>query len=109
MEIGADVIVVQGTDAGGHGWERGAGLITLLPEIVDLLKSRGMEGKVPLIAAGGIMDGRGVVAAFALGEFVIHFEHIEATLLMRYRSTWCLHGNEGSSFLLLVINVSLLT
>lgn len=57
-----DVLVIQGSDAGGHGLERGAGIVSLLPEIDTALQS-----SVPLVAAGGISDGRGVAAALALG------------------------------------------
>ena len=57
---GADILVVQGTEAGGHGAARG--LITLVPEIVDLVK-----GRIPVVAAGGIADGRGLAAAVMLG------------------------------------------
>ena len=65
-----DVLVVQGTDAGGHGLEKCAGLITLLPEVDDTLSTccRNTDFTKPaLVAAGGIMDGRGVAAALALG------------------------------------------
>jgi nitronate monooxygenase len=61
-----DVLCVQGNDAGGHGYEKGASLITLLPEIADALASAG-HGHIPLIAAGGISDSRSAAAAFALG------------------------------------------
>jgi len=57
---GADILVAQGTEAGGHGAARG--LITLVPEIVDLVK-----GRIPVVAAGGIADGRGLAAAVMLG------------------------------------------
>jgi nitronate monooxygenase len=66
-ENGADVIIAQGAEAGGH---RGMfltediseqpGTFALLPQVVDAVK-------VPVIAAGGIADGRGIAAAFALG------------------------------------------
>ena len=66
-ENGADVIIAQGAEAGGH---RGMfltediaeqpGTFALVPQIVDAVK-------VPVIAAGGIADGRGIAAAFALG------------------------------------------
>jgi nitronate monooxygenase len=66
-ESGADVIIAQGYDAGGHrgsfSGSPGAGMIgtmALVPQIADAVR-------VPVIAAGGIADGRGIVAAFALG------------------------------------------
>ena len=65
---GADVIVVQGMEAGGHRAAFRAqdaeselvGLISLLPAVVDAVR-------VPVVATGGIADGRGVAAALALG------------------------------------------
>ncbi|KAF2492732.1 NPD-domain-containing protein [Lophium mytilinum] len=62
----SDVLVMQGADAGGHGFEKSAGIISLLPEAVDALEKAGF-GHIPLVAAGGIADGRGVAAALALG------------------------------------------
>lgn len=59
VEVGADVVVAQGTDAGGHGGSRGT--IGFVPVVVDL------AGEIPVLAAGGIGDGRGVAAALALG------------------------------------------
>ncbi|KXX81998.1 Nitronate monooxygenase [Madurella mycetomatis] len=66
---GADVLVVQGVDAGGHQFARGgAGVVSLVPEVVDMLEGLDLEGKeVPVVAAGGVVDGRGVAAALALG------------------------------------------
>ena len=60
-----DVICVQGSDAGGHGSEKGAGIISLVPEISDALSDAGHD--IHLVAAGGIVDGRGAAAALALG------------------------------------------
>jgi enoyl-[acyl-carrier protein] reductase II len=57
-EAGADAVVAQGTEAGGHTGEIGA--LALVPQVVDAVK-------IPVLAAGGIVDGRGVVAALALG------------------------------------------
>ena len=61
-----DVLVVQGADAGGHGLEQGAGIISLVPEVHDALQAAGLSG-ISLVAAGGIVEGRGVAAALALG------------------------------------------
>lgn len=67
-ECQPDVLVVQGTDAGGHGLtQAGASLMTLLPEVVDNLASHCKDKKIKLVAAGGITDGRGIAAALTLG------------------------------------------
>lgn len=56
---GADVLVAQGTEAGGHGATRAT--LPLVPAVVDV------AGAVPVLAAGGIADGRGLAAALMLG------------------------------------------
>jgi nitronate monooxygenase len=61
MEVGADLIVAQGTEAGGHGARRGWSTLAFVPAVADLV------GPTPVLAAGGIADGRGVAAALALG------------------------------------------
>jgi nitronate monooxygenase len=61
-----DVLCLQGADAGGHGFEKGASIISLLPETSDALAREGFS-HIPLVASGGIADGRGVAAALALG------------------------------------------
>lgn len=59
-----DVVVVQGSESGGHGRATdGMGLMSLLPEVADAMA----ESQIPLLAAGGIVDGRGVGAALCLG------------------------------------------
>ena len=60
-----DVIVLQGSDAGGHGLKHSAGLISLVPEAYDALLDKGLH--TPLVAAGGISDGRGIAAVLMLG------------------------------------------
>ncbi len=57
--LGADVIVAQGTDGGGHGADRAT--LPLVPAVVDV------AGDIPVVAAGGIADGRGLAAALMLG------------------------------------------
>ncbi len=69
IEQGADVIVAQGGDAGGHQWAKGASVMVLVPEVRDLVEEMGKGEKVAVVAAGGIVDGRGVVAALSLGTF----------------------------------------
>jgi nitronate monooxygenase len=60
---GADIIIAQGTEAGGHGGGRST--LPLVPAIVDLVASSRPD--VPVVAAGGITDGRGLAAALMLG------------------------------------------
>ncbi|KAE8324319.1 hypothetical protein BDV39DRAFT_195205 [Aspergillus sergii] len=61
-----DALVLQGSDAGERGHAFGASVISLLPEVADVLRDRGLDD-VSLIAAGGIVDGRGAPAAIMLG------------------------------------------
>jgi nitronate monooxygenase len=60
VDLGADVIVAQGTEAGGHSG-RGWSTMAFVPVVADL------AAPVPVLAAGGIADGRGLAAALALG------------------------------------------
>jgi nitronate monooxygenase len=71
VQDGVDVVVVQGTDAGGHQFAKGASVVTLVPEVLDMIANEFKAREVPVIAAGGIMDGRGVAAALALGELSV--------------------------------------
>ena len=66
-ELGADAVIAQGSEAGGHrgsflveGDDGPIGTLALVPQVVDAVA-------VPVIAAGGIADGRGLAAALALG------------------------------------------
>src|SRR5262252_2610628 len=63
LREGADIIVAQGTEAGGHGGGRST--LPLVPAVVDMVASS--QRNVPVVAAGGITDGRGLAAALMLG------------------------------------------
>lgn len=63
LAAGADVIVAQGSEAGGHGARRAT--LPLVPEVADIVARRGSDAVV--VAAGGIADGRGLAAALMLG------------------------------------------
>jgi nitronate monooxygenase len=63
LDLGADVVVAQGSDAGGHTGQNAVGTLSFVPQVVDLAAGRG----APVLAAGGIADGRGVAAALVLG------------------------------------------
>ena len=60
VEAGCDIVVAQGTEAGGHTGQ--IATMALVPQVVDAVGER-----VPVVAAGGIVDGRGLAAALALG------------------------------------------
>ena len=59
VALGAEIVVAQGSEAGGHGAARAT--LPLVPAVVDVV------GEVPVVAAGGIADGRGLAAALMLG------------------------------------------
>src|SRR5580698_8462333 len=60
LDAGCDVVVAQGTEAGGH-----TGLVATMPLVPQIVDAVGAD--IPVAAAGGIFDGRGLAAALALG------------------------------------------
>lgn len=81
LAAGADVLVAQGAEAGGNaGW---VSTMALVPAVVDL------AGDVPVVAAGGIADGRGIAAALALGAAGVSLgTRFLATAEMRISDLW---------------------
>jgi NADH:quinone reductase (non-electrogenic) len=80
-ELGADAVMVVGQEGGGHLGKNDTGTMVLIPSVVDAVN-------IPVIASGGIADGRGLMAALSLGA-----EGIE--MGTRFIATKeCIHANE---------------
>ncbi|WP_332813079.1 NAD(P)H-dependent flavin oxidoreductase [Ramlibacter sp.] len=81
LAAGADMLVAQGSEAGGHGLQRST--FTLVPEVADLIARSAPD--TLLLAAGGVADGRGLAAALMLGA---DGALIGSRLLMSPESLW---------------------
>ena len=100
-----DVLVVQGTDAGGHGAAQGAGITSLIPETIDAVTEHcKSSSSTPLpffVAAGGISEGRGAAAALCLGAQGVclgtrYLAANEATIAAGYRHA-VLRASDGGT------------
>ena len=94
VEAGCDLVVAQGTEAGGHTGQ--VATMPLVPQIVDAVGDR-----VPVVAAGGIFDGRGLAAALALGADGVwvgtrFIATPEARAVTGYKDTLVSIGEDGT-------------
>ena len=81
VDRGADVVIAQGGEAGGNGGF--IGTMVMVPAVVDL------AGTVPVVASGGIADGRGIAAALTLGAQGVNLgTRFLATTEMRISDRW---------------------
>ena len=60
-ELGVDLVIAQGNEAGGQGLAAGVGALALVPQVVDAV------APIPVLVAGGVADGRGLAAGLVLG------------------------------------------
>lgn len=81
-ELGADAVIVVGQEGGGHLGKNDTGTMVLIPSVVDAVK-------IPVIASGGIGDGRGLMAALSLGAQGIEM----GTRFIATKE--CVHANEA--------------
>ena len=94
-DCGADLVVGEGFEAGGHNGVDEITTLALIPQLVDALR-------VPVVAAGGIADGRGFLAAMALGAQGISVgtrfaATLESSAHIRYKEAVVAAGDSGTS------------
>jgi enoyl-[acyl-carrier protein] reductase II len=94
VESGCDFVVAQGTEAGGHTGT--VATLPLVPQVVDAV-----GGRVPVVAAGGIFDGRGLAASLALGADGVwvgtrFIATLEARAVKGYKDTLLALAEDGT-------------
>ncbi len=95
VEAGCDIVVAQGTEAGGHTGQ--IATLPLVPQIVDAV-----DGRALVVAAGGIFDGRGLAAALCLGADGVwigtrFIATPEAMSVQGYKETLIKIGEDGTT------------
>ena len=95
VEAGCDIVVAQGTEAGGHTGQ--VATLPLVPQIVDAV-----DGRALVVAAGGIFDGRGLAAALCLGADGVwvgtrFIATPEAMSVQGYKETLVKLGEDGTT------------
>ncbi len=95
---GVDAVVCEGTEAGGHNGVDEIPIFVLVPQVVDAIS-------IPVIAAGGIVDGRGLAAAFALGAEAVQIgtrfaATVESSAHKRYKQAILDATDTGTVFAL---------
>ena len=97
-DAGCDAVVVEGFEAGGHNGRQELTTMVLVPAAVDAVS-------IPVIAAGGIADGRGIAAAFALGaegvQIGTRFAISQESSLHEKMKEACVNAKEDDTFLIL--------
>jgi len=97
-QAGADAVVAEGFEAGGHNGREETTTMVLIPQVVDAVK-------IPVIAAGGIADGRSMLAAFALGAQAVQVGtrfalSVESSAHENFKQA-CIQAKEGDTILTL--------
>lgn len=99
-EAGVDAVIAEGFEAGGHNGKEETTTMVLIPQVAQAL-----DGRVPLVAAGGIASGRAMAAAFCLGAEGVQvgtaFALAEESGACDAFKNFCTNLNEGDTLLVL--------
>jgi enoyl-[acyl-carrier protein] reductase II len=104
QSVGCDAVVGEGVEAGGHNGADEITTFALIPQLVDALD-------IPVIAAGGIADGRGILAAMALGAEGVQIGTRfavtkESSASENYKKAVCESGDNGTTLVLKKIGMA---